>query len=87
MKKETGIDLVERAFALLVNEDATRVDDIYLSPVESYTCKDWLALEEGILFKDYPLLVAFSCDLPKAGDFNTNDDAGVPLLLLRDKGG
>ena len=87
MKRETRIDMVERAFKLLDNKDTTRVDDIYLSPVASYTCKDWLALEEDILFKNYPLLAAFSCDLPKAGDFITNDDTGVPLLLVRDKDG
>ncbi len=87
MKKETRIDMVERAFKLLDNNDTTRVDDIYLSPVASYTCKDWLALEEDILFKNYPLLAAFSCDLPKAGDFITNDDTGVSLLLVRDKDG
>ncbi|RLA41636.1 MAG: Rieske (2Fe-2S) protein [Gammaproteobacteria bacterium] len=87
MKRETRIDMVERAFELLDNKDTTRVDDIYLSPVASYTCKDWLALEEDILFKNYPLLAAFSCDLPKAGDFITNDDAGVPLLIVRDKEG
>ena len=87
MKKETRIDMVERTFKLLDNNDTTRVDDIYLSPIESYTCKDWVALEEEILFKGYPLLAAFSCDLPKAGDFITNDDTGVPLLLVRGKEG
>lgn len=87
MKKAMRIDMVERAFELLDNNDTTRVDDIYLSPVASYTCTDWLALEEDILFKNYPLLAAFSCDLPKAGDFITNDDTGVPMLLVRDKDG
>ncbi len=87
MRKETRIDMVARAFTLLDNNDTTRVDDIYLSPIESYTCKDWVALEEEILFKGYPLLAAFSCDLPKAGDFITNDDTGVPLLLVRGKEG
>jgi len=87
MRKEMRIDMVERAFKLLDNNDTTRVDDIYLSPIESYTCKDWLALEQDILFKDYPQLVAFSCDLPKAGDFITNDDLGVPILIVRGKEG
>ncbi|MBL4783208.1 MAG: Rieske 2Fe-2S domain-containing protein [Porticoccaceae bacterium] len=87
MKKATRIEMVERAFTLLDNKDTTRVDDVYLSPVDSYTCKDWLAQEEAILFKDYPLLVAFTCDLPNAGDFITNDDIGAPLLVVRDRDG
>lgn len=79
--------MVERAFELLDNKQTTRVEDIYLSPVASYTCKDWLAQEKDILFKKYPLLVAFSCDLPRVGDFLTNDDTGVPILLVRDRTG
>ena len=87
MEVDTRIELVERAFKLLDNNDTTRVDDIYLSPVESYTSNDWLAQEQEILFKQYPLLVAFSCDLPNNGDFIANDDAGLPLLILRNQSG
>jgi nitrite reductase/ring-hydroxylating ferredoxin subunit len=84
MRKETGIELAHRALELVEQRDTTRADDLYMSPVESYTCPDWLAAEKQVLFRDYPLLVAFSCDLPNAGDFITNDDAGVPLLVIRD---
>lgn len=87
MRKETSIELTKRALNLVKESDTNRADDIYLSPVESYICPDWLAQEKAILFKEYPLLIAFSCDLPKAGDFITNDDVGVPLLVIRDKSG
>ena len=83
MRQETGIALGKRALDMLDRGDTTREDDVYLSPVDSYICPDWLALEKKILFKDYPLLIAFSCDLPQPGDFITNDDAGVPLLVVR----
>lgn len=87
MRKETGIALTHRALKLVEQGDTTRADDLYMSPVESYICKDWLAQEKEILFKDYPLLMAFSCDLPNAGDFITNDEVGVPLLVIRDDNG
>ncbi|MBV1932828.1 MAG: aromatic ring-hydroxylating dioxygenase subunit alpha [Porticoccaceae bacterium] len=87
MRKTTSIELTRRALDLVKHGDTTRSDDIYMSPVESYICPDWLAQERAILFKEYPLLVAFSCDLPNAGDFITNDDVGVPLLVIRDKKG
>jgi len=87
MRQETSIELVKRALDLLERQETTRVDEIYLSPVDAYTSADWLASEKKVLFKDYPLLVAFSCDLPKAGDFVTNDDAGVPILVVRDPDG
>ena len=72
---------------MLERGDTDRADEVYLSPVESYTCPDWLALEKDILFKDYPLLVAFSCDLPQAGDFITNDESGVPIVVVRGNDG
>lgn len=87
MQQPMRIDMVRRAFALLDSGDTTRVDDIYLSPVASYTCPDWVGQEQNILFRDYPLLVAFSCDLPTVGGFITNDDTGLPLLIVRDKDG
>ena len=87
MRQSIGIELTRRALDLLEREDTTREDDVYLSPVDSYICPDWLALEKQTLFKDYPLLVAFSCDLPKTGDFITNDETGVPLLVVRGRDG
>ncbi len=87
MKRDTSIELVRRALDLLENDDTTRVDDVYLSPVDSYTSADWLALEQDVLFRGYPLLAAFSCELPNAGDFITNDDTGLPILLVRNTSG
>ena len=87
MRKETSLELTRRALDLVEHGDTTRADDLYMSPVESYICSEWLAQEKQILFKDYPLLMAFSCDLPNAGDFITNDEVGVPLLIIRDKNG
>ena len=87
MRKETSLELTRRALDLVERGDTTRADDLYMSPVESYICSEWLAQEKQILFKDYPLLMAFSCDLPNAGDFITNDEVGVPLLIIRDKNG
>ena len=83
MKQETSVELARRAFDLLDRNDTTRFDAVYLSPVESYTCAKWLALEKQLLFKEYPLLAAFSCDLPNPGDFISSDDTGAPLLLVR----
>lgn len=87
MKKESRIALVKRALNLLDNKTTTRAEEVYLNPVESYTSDDWLAQEKHILFKKYPLLVAFSCDIPTTGDYITNDDTGAPLLLVRGENG
>ena len=42
--------------------------------------------ERQTLFKDNPMLVGFSPDLPEPGSFFTFDDLGVPILLTRDRG-
>ena len=50
-----------------------------------YTDPELLARERATLFRQNPLLVCFSADLPEPGSFFTFDDLGVPVLLTRDR--
>ena len=43
--------------------------------------------EKEILFRKYPLLMGLSGQLPNAGDFLTDDYSGVPIVVVRDRGG
>lgn len=52
-----------------------------------YTDPELFARERHTLFKQNPMLVCFSADLPEAGSFFTFDDLGVPILLTRDRSG
>lgn len=52
-----------------------------------YTDPELFARERQTLFKDNPMLVGFSPDLPEPGSFFTFDDLGVPILLTRDRDG
>lgn len=52
-----------------------------------YTDPELFARERQTLFKQNPMLVGFSPDLPEPGSFFTFDDLGVPILLTRDRDG
>jgi phenylpropionate dioxygenase-like ring-hydroxylating dioxygenase large terminal subunit len=49
-----------------------------------YTDPRWLAAEKEALFADMPVLAALSCDLPEPGDRLLFDEAGPPILIVRD---
>ena len=65
-------------------ESATRANP---PPSWSYSDKRLFALEKRELFGRHPLLVGFSCDIAKPGDFFTLDDLDVPVLITRDNQG
>ena len=65
-------------------ESATRANP---PPSWSYSDKRLFALEKRELFGRHPLLVGFSCDIAKPGDFFTLDDLDVPVLITRDSQG
>jgi len=53
----------------------------------AYFSEERFRAEKDHLFRKTPLVVAFSCELPSPGDFRLNEEAGVPLLISRDKAG
>ena len=54
---------------------------------EVYTDPKLWARERETIFKQNPMLVCFSVDLPGPGSYFTFDDLGVPVLLTRDRDG
>ena len=51
--------------------------------VEEYFDADRFEREKAILFRKYPVVVAFSAQLRKPGDFVANNDSGQPVLVAR----
>jgi phenylpropionate dioxygenase-like ring-hydroxylating dioxygenase large terminal subunit len=51
--------------------------------VEEYYDADRLQREVALLFRHYPIVVAFSGQLRRAGDFVTHDNTGQPILVVR----
>jgi phenylpropionate dioxygenase-like ring-hydroxylating dioxygenase large terminal subunit len=53
------------------------------TPVESYFSQARYEREVAVLFRRYPVVVAFSAQLRKPGDFVTSTDTGQPILVVR----
>lgn len=61
-------------------------DPIAVDPA-CYTDAALFAAERRILFRQTPLLAAFTADMPRPGDWRVHDDAGVPMLIVRGRDG
>jgi phenylpropionate dioxygenase-like ring-hydroxylating dioxygenase large terminal subunit len=58
-------------------------DDIATNPIDRYTDARRLEREIQILFRHYPLMMGLSCRIPEPGDYFTDENCGLPLLVVR----
>ncbi|MEC8974785.1 MAG: Rieske (2Fe-2S) protein, partial [Actinomycetota bacterium] len=58
-------------------------DDVFRIPVTNYFDSDRWAAEMELIFKRVPLVLGFTVEIPKAGDYKAMEVAGVPLILVR----
>jgi phenylpropionate dioxygenase-like ring-hydroxylating dioxygenase large terminal subunit len=56
----------------------------YHQPITEYTSVETAAREQRVLFRERPLCLGLSNDLPKPGSYRAHDLTGVPILLVRD---
>jgi phenylpropionate dioxygenase-like ring-hydroxylating dioxygenase large terminal subunit len=71
---------------LMAQGTTHRVDAIKTVPADYYLSEDRFRREKE-LFRQQPLIVAFSCELPQPGDYRLHDETGVPVLIARQKDG
>jgi len=83
MHHATQVDLTKRILTHIDNKTTDLAREVTRNPVTSYTCPDILAREQAVLFRDYPLLMGFSCQIPDAGDHLTDNKTGLPILVVR----
>ncbi len=87
MKHETQVEQARKLFQFLDSGTTAAGAAVYRNPVTDYTCPQQAERERDTLFRRFPLLVGLSCELPRAGDYVTDDFSGVPILAVRDEGG
>jgi phenylpropionate dioxygenase-like ring-hydroxylating dioxygenase large terminal subunit len=80
-------ELLERVFAMVETRQPTMAERMASIPVENYLSPERLAREQRQVFRRFPILVGFSCQVRKPGDFFTHDASGVPILVTRDQSG
>jgi phenylpropionate dioxygenase-like ring-hydroxylating dioxygenase large terminal subunit len=83
MHKATQIALVHRAFAHIDAGTTDLAAEVTRNPTRVYTDPEWLAREQGILFRKYPLFMGLSGRLAEPGAYVAEPVAGLPVLLTR----
>ncbi len=69
------------------NKQTFLTDTTKSVPARSYTDPDQWKAEMELIFKRVPLMLAFTAELPNAGDYKAMDAVGMPVLINRDKAG
>lgn len=87
MRHETQVELTHRIFNYIDTKSTARVESVFYNDVTTYTAPQRLAHEKEILFRAYPLLLGLSCQVKNPGDVLTNDDTGIPILVVRAQSG
>ena len=62
-------------------------EGIVRSPLEDFTCPNLLAEERRVFFRETPLFMGLSSDLPKPGTYWADSATGLPILMTRDEQG
>jgi phenylpropionate dioxygenase-like ring-hydroxylating dioxygenase large terminal subunit len=83
MNIELQCQLVRRVLAHL--EARTTDSDAAMTtvPIEAYADAKRIDRERARLFRDYPVIVGHTSQVPNPGDFFTHDASGVPLIITR----
>ena len=60
---------------------------IVRSPLADFTCRRLLADEQRVFFRETPLLMGLSSDLPANGTYWADGETSLPILMTRDDDG
>jgi phenylpropionate dioxygenase-like ring-hydroxylating dioxygenase large terminal subunit len=80
-------DAAEIMLDYVENKQTFQTDRTYKVATQSYTNPDQFKAEMELVFKRVPLMLAFTAELPKAGDYKAMEAVGLPVLISRDRQG
>lgn len=83
MNHADQVALVKQIFDWMDRKVPPMVDTTARNPVSAYTDPRQLRREREVLFREYPLLVGFSCQLREPGDYLVDDFTETPILAVR----
>ena len=81
------VQLAHEIFKYLDVGTTCLAESVATNPITSYTDPHRLDRELRILFRRYPLMMGLGCRIPQPGDYFTDDNCGVPILIVRDQDG
>lgn len=80
-------DVAEILLDYVENDRTYQSDRITTVPARVYSDPEQWQREMDLIFKQVPLMLALSCELPKPGDYKAMEVMDLPLLITRDKAG
>jgi phenylpropionate dioxygenase-like ring-hydroxylating dioxygenase large terminal subunit len=83
MEHSLQVELSRHLFAHIDAGTTCLADEIGSNAVANYTDPQRLDREMRILFRRYPLMMGLGCRIPEIGDYFTDDNCGVPILVVR----
>ena len=88
MDHSLQVSLARELFAHIDAGSTCLADGIDTNPIDTYTDTDRLNREMRTLFRGYPLMMGLGCRIPRPGDYFTDENCGLPMLIVRgDDGG
>ena len=86
-QKNKMVALAKRLLEHNLNGTTDQAEKILRKSVSDYTDKDLIQSEVDKIFKNFPLPIALSIELPDNGTYKTFDVINTPILLTRDEKG
>jgi phenylpropionate dioxygenase-like ring-hydroxylating dioxygenase large terminal subunit len=83
MRQADQVAYIERLLRMARTNTRDDAPGLSHAPVREYFDPARYESEVGLLFRCYPVVVAFSGQLRKPGDFVTHNDTGQPILVAR----
>ncbi len=87
MKHEAQVEQLQKIFGYLDAGETAMSEGVYRHNISDYISAGQAGREQEILFRQEPLLIGLSSELPNPGDYVTDDFSGVPILAVRDEAG
>ncbi|MEZ5649044.1 MAG: aromatic ring-hydroxylating dioxygenase subunit alpha [Burkholderiaceae bacterium] len=84
---QDALRITERALAHFKSKTTDQADGPMSMEVTAYYEPERYARELQRIFRELPVVVALSLELPESGSFRTTEIAGVPVLVTRDEAG
>lgn len=68
----------------IANKTTADAGGIMRVPMSDFTCRQLSAQEQDVLFRSTPLCMGLSSALPEPGTYWSDNETGIPILMVRD---
>lgn len=84
MDKSERLRILDALAEHIANDTTADAGGIMRVPMSDFTCPQLLAQEQDVFFRNTPLLMGLSSDLPQPGTYWSDSASGIPILMVRD---